>query len=83
MNKNDGGPAFPVPEQQEKDEFGAIPGTTKRVKNTGMTLRDWFAGQALVALQRHYFESSVPLKASTIAVMAYEAADLMLKEREK
>lgn len=35
MEKNDGGPAFPVPW-----EAGDV----------GMSLRDWFAGQALLAI---------------------------------
>ncbi len=32
MDRQDGGPAFPVPQQYDEQ---------------GMTLRDWFAGQAL------------------------------------
>ena len=41
---NDGGPAFPVPEMH----FGND--TKQSCANQGMTLRDWFAGQALVGL---------------------------------
>lgn len=40
MNKiNDGGPAFPGPEQ---NQYGEIVGAFD-----GMTLRDWFAGMAM------------------------------------
>lgn len=49
--------------------------------NLGMTLRDYFAGQALVALIAHpeAFEGDDPRAA--IAHTAYEIADAMLKER--
>ncbi len=54
---NDGGPAFPAP-------LGST-------HNTGMSLRDWFAGQAL----------SRPHGAT--AAQAYAIADQMLAERTK
>lgn len=39
---NDGGPAFP---QSDLSAYGMGP---DRANNCGMSLRDWFAGQALV-----------------------------------
>ena len=44
MSKRDGGPAFPAPEWFES----AIEGETGKFMydHPGMTLRDWFAGQA-------------------------------------
>ena len=69
MPKNDGGPAFP-----------AIPGD--KVQGPccywgGMSLRDWFAGQALVGL--------VPfdLGDEKTVTYAYMIANAMLAEREK
>ena len=59
-NKDDGGAAFPV----AADEF-----------TTGMSLRDWFAGQALEG--RGYDGWG----AQDIAEMAYEIADAMLAAR--
>lgn len=43
-NTNDGGPAFPHP--TECSDGRAIP-------HLGMTLRDWFAGQALAGIIAH------------------------------
>lgn len=58
---NDGGPAFPVDEQYF----------------SGMTLRDWFAGQALA--NRYTQEARDDKK---VAQWAYQIADAMLSARE-
>jgi hypothetical protein len=66
----DGGPAFPMPRFHTwQDE---VP---------GMSLRDWFAGQALAGLcaNRDYVDESFP----SIAEYAYHHADAMLKARNK
>ena len=45
MSKNDGGPVFP-------SEQGHIPdGTWNQTYNPGLSLRDYFAGQALAGNQ--------------------------------
>jgi hypothetical protein len=46
--------------------------------NEGMTLRDWFAGQALVSLGKHDISSS-----DYVAEHAYTLADAMLAHRER
>ena len=68
---NDGGPAFPV----------------DNVQNWGMTLRDYFAGQALAGwlasygdTARHPVEDGAENKVSEIS---YRMADAMLAERTK
>lgn len=48
---------------------------------TGMTLRDWFAGQALVNLADR--AGSMAFDPKGAASIAYEFADAMLAEREK
>jgi len=62
MNKKTGGSAFPALDAREF--------------LSGMTLRDYFAGQALASLAGEQ---------STTATVeyCYELADAMLKEREK
>ena len=73
---NDGGPAFP-----NNDAHGCA--------YAGMTLRDWFAGQALageLAANGLGDEGAVKLRspenASLMAARAYHMADAMLKARE-
>jgi hypothetical protein len=47
--------------------------------HTGMTLRDWFAGQALSSIA----DSNAVAGAEATAINAYRIADAMLKERDK
>jgi hypothetical protein len=63
---NDGGPAFP---QGDDSAWG-----------TGMTLRDWFAGQALASMGVEYTDSAECH--ASVAECAYRYADAMLKARE-
>lgn len=72
-----GGPAFPL--------FGVT-----RVEQEGMTLRDHFAGQALVGLlsdAKHLAGASNIANggpvAAVVAEMAYNFADAMLRQRER
>jgi hypothetical protein len=48
---------------------------------TGMTLRDWFAGMALSGIHANGKNERVEL--SLLAESAYEQADYMLMERNK
>jgi cytosine/adenosine deaminase-related metal-dependent hydrolase len=80
---DDGGPAFPLGEYENIDQCN------------GMSLRDWFAGQALAG---HIATLSNPVNIEAllvisrnrgvpftlhIAQMSYEIADAMLKARNK
>jgi hypothetical protein len=67
MKPNDGGPAFPVDGSFHPDK--------------GMTLRDWFAGQALVGIIKE-MPTSRP-SAENLAREMYEMADAMIVERNK
>lgn len=67
---NDGGPAFPC-------EGGELSGLHA---NPGMSLRDWFAGQALAGCMADY---NIGDTFQDVARTCYEIADAMLKEREK
>lgn len=65
-------PAFPKP---------YVPGNTQQ---DGMTLRDWFAGQALAAFcSLTDSDGDVFMGAADTARAAYNYADAMLAEREK
>jgi len=65
MTKDNGGPAFPSIQGQ-------------MASYAGMSLRDWFAGQALAG-----FCADPDMKSAHMPSMAYELADAMLAEREK
>jgi len=66
---NDGGPAFPC------SDIVTANGDVQTGGN-GMTLRDWFAGQALVGLTSVYTNEASVRK-------AWECANLMLAYRGK
>lgn len=71
----DGGPAYPAKIVKKN-----IRGEKRIERYSGMSLRDWFAGQALAMM-------NAPLdKTETIAKraeVAFKYADAMLAEREK
>ena len=77
MARDDGGPAFPSMATTEELTDGGY--RTRQYLQPGMTLRDWFAGQALANSQICESSADNNLNAS----WAYDAADAMLKERAK
>lgn len=80
MTRFDGGPAFP---------FTANDSSNQHMQAQGMSLRDYFAGQAMVAIYSGMLAEAgetvrikgYPLTYGT-ALMAYETADAMLAARE-
>lgn len=75
---DDGGPAFPTGDGVGSDEEKTV---TFTGEHRGMSLRDWFAGQALVGRQ-----CPIPNDADERARFAgiyYAMADAMLAERAK
>lgn len=71
--KNTGGPAFPGATGIDVYENGQYPAGFM----PGMTLRDWFAGQALIGLVTAGHDMSI----GDFAEEAYLYADAMLKRR--
>ena len=73
MSKKDGGPAFPTP-------FGC---GDQEPERSGMSLRDWFAGQAMTgkiqAIRGGYWDARHMKQA---AEACYKIADAMIAERE-
>lgn len=77
MVKPDGGPAFPT------DGGTLIDGTRRRALESGMSLRDWFAGQVVGAYLYERFSGNHTWEPEEIAAWSYETADAMIAEREK
>ena len=70
-----GGPAYPAPAQVAGNGWGQDGNRPAAPSTQGMSLRDWFAGQAMAAIEiRH---------ASEAAEFAYVVADAMLAARVK
>jgi hypothetical protein len=67
-NDNTGGPAYP-PHHDPKDH------------PSGMTLRDWFAWQALAMVMMRFHHDCDP-SPDDIAMQAYFIADAMIAERQ-
>ena len=79
--RNDGGPAFPRPASEDKRAGSIHEGDYAERAETGMSLRDWFAGQAMAAFLTGDVEGNDTFK--TTARISYEQADAMIAEREK
>lgn len=61
----------------------AFPNDHMEPEYRGMTLRDWFAGQALVGFVTVNAPSKLDDPAPALAWAAYHMADAMLAERSK
>jgi len=80
--RNDGGPAFPCSVRKAEkcmDEGGYGYMRTVTLNEGGMTLRDWFAGQALAGVAT----LDTPRPFEDDAATCYKFADAMLKAREQ
>ena len=79
MSERDGGPAFPA-----RERYCEVNHKWEKVGTTGMTLRDWFAGQALVAMTTSpHLDYNMDDGAKMLAEDAYLVADAMLAAREQ
>jgi hypothetical protein len=90
MTKDDGGLVFPS-KRAEKVTVKNIDGTTydtwETVTHPGMTLRDWFAGQALAGIAPAPAENVALMRkeagTQSLSEIAYAIADAMIAERNK
>lgn len=77
--RDDGGPAFPA-----ADRIDPAPslgeGWTLVSKQPGMSLRDYFAGQAM---QSYLDDPACRSDVGKLGAWSYEAADAMLKARKE
>lgn len=82
----DGGPAFPAKRVEEFPlytmEGELMDVSTHEVAYAGMTLRDYFAGQALAGLGIGFGEGDVQWFEQYGAKAAYRIADAMIAARE-
>lgn len=79
MSKNDGGPVFPRAHQ-----FNCNTGKIISCGSDGISLRDYFAANALQGLQANsHISRGLVLISSEMASWAYELADAMIAERDK
>ena len=76
MSKKDGGAAFPRPAGEAHADGEVYINDSA----SGMSLRDWFAGQVLGGI---YASGSIPARREFTAYTAYKMADAMLEEREE
>jgi hypothetical protein len=67
--------------KKQEMEFPKMAFPSEAFAQTGMTLRDWFAGLALQGLAASAQTDHWPLH--VIASCSYDLADAMLKERNK
>jgi len=72
---NDGGSAFPYPSEKMEDGQPLYP------PGYGMSLRDWFAGQALMGLIASN-DHEAGDRIDELPCYSYHIADAMLKERK-
>ena len=71
MTIKDGGPAFPSKLWGQSHSDG--------LKHDGMSLRDWFAGQAISGI---WADGELKGSYDDLAELAYEQADAMLRAKE-
>ena len=81
---NDGGPAFPRPHSTDEHEFPCNGYDDQQ----GMTLRDWFAGQALAEIYNNYWREARERDLAVpsdwrmgLAQESYAMADAMIAAR--
>jgi len=81
---NDGGPAFPTPgEDFIEGPQGRLPASAWGMQGSpGMSLRDWFAGQALAGVISACYFTGGPASYAEVAEQAYAYADSMLAARK-
>ena len=69
------GPAFPAEEWINSDDPSAV----NPIRHQGMSLRDYFAGKAIIA----YYADGDLSNFKDAAIWCYKLADAMLREREE
>lgn len=79
MKDTNGGPAFPTLAQSPGNGWGPEGERPAMPSSQGMSLRDWFAGQALAGMLGGALKDT---SYDVITQCAFRFADAMLKARE-
>jgi hypothetical protein len=77
---NDGGSAFPSVDLEGQYKISTATGVKPVHYQKGMSLRDYFAAQAIIVLLSSGFQWDRP---KSLSARSYAIADAMLEEREK
>lgn len=81
-NRNDGGPAFPFPDEASNMYGDRVPDPWR-----GMSLRDWFAGQVSGHIWKYYQEDGTSIAhhdwREGVAVESVRMADELIAALEK
>lgn len=82
MSASDGGPAFPRHYSEDRSRLDSGGYGTRYFHDAqqGMSLRDWFAGQALTGLVADFWGDG---KTADLARDAYKLADAMIAARNQ
>lgn len=82
--KNDGGSAFPIQSlRQDGGQCGESDFDFSEKGQSGMTLRDWFAGKAMQGILAGWNHPTCEFDADAVSVRAGVVADAMISERSK
>ena len=84
-SKDDGGPAFPFRRMPTQEEINLKPHLDKagiEIFFSGMTLRDYFAGQALISVL-NTAQCGIALNRELLAEISFSIADAMLEARKQ
>ena len=84
MKRDDSPPAFPRPCSEDRKNGDQPDGNSTIAESDGMTLRQWYAGQALAGILAAHAEEGVNLPSDKEAAsMSFQYADAMIEESRK
>lgn len=75
---NDGGPAFPRPVSEDITSGTQLDGNCTVPEQNGMSLRQWYAGMAMMGIYANPKTFEERLKPAEVAEGAFNAADAMI-----
>ena len=80
---NTGGPAFPTQEMPQPEKQDGTWDQDWQPLQEGMTLLDWFAGQAMQGMLSFYGNEDERANYPDLAALSYAAAEEMIAEKQR